>query len=97
MKPVRTYPPFDPVYTISVDKSDVEDTYKYSLWGTVSSVNTSGKAIFVLGSDGNGYVFNLNSYGLSITGAVSKDFSQGGIAAFKGAKVLASWQIKLDT
>jgi len=92
IKPVRTYPPFDPIYTISVDRSDVKGTYKYSLWGTVSLVDTNNKTIYVLGSDGREYVFTLNSYGFSFTGSVSKDFGQEGIAAFKGAKVLLSWQ-----
>ena len=92
IKPARTYPPFDPVYTISVDKSSVAGAYRYSLWGTVSSMDTGNKAIYILGSDGKEYVFALSSYGLSFTGAASKDFGQEGIAAFKGAKVLASWQ-----
>lgn len=92
MKPVRTYPPFDPIYTISVDKSDVKDTYKYSLWGTVSQVDMGNKAIYVLGGDGREYAFALNNYGFSFTGSVSKDFDQGGIATFEGAKVLLSWQ-----
>ena len=90
-KPVRTYPPFEPIYTISVDKSDVPDAYTYSLWGTVSRVDTGGKTIYILGSDGNEYVFALTIYGLSFTGTAGKDFDQEGMAAFKGAKVLASW------
>ena len=90
-KPVRVYPPFDPVYTISVDRSSVAGAYRYSLWGTVSSADTANKAIHILGSDGKEYIFALSSYGISITGPVSKDFGQEGIAAFKGAKVLAKY------
>lgn len=91
-KPFRIYPPFNPVYTISVDKSDVKGTYKYSLWGTVSSVDTNNKAIYILGSDGKEYVFALSSYGFIFIGPVSKDFGLVGITTFKGAKILAEWQ-----
>jgi len=90
--PVRAYPPFDPIYTISVDKSDVAGVYRYSLWGKVSSVDLGNKAIYILGSDGNEYAFSLSSYGLSFSGPAGADFGQEGMDIFKGAKVLASWQ-----
>ena len=91
-KPVRAYPPFDPVYTISVDKADVAGAYIYSLWGTVSGVGTNSKAVYILGSDGKEYIFTLNSYGFTFTGPASKDFGLVGITAFNGAKILAVWQ-----
>ena len=92
LKPTRVYPLFDPVYTISVDKADVAGAYTYSLWGVVSRVDAGNKTIYILGSDGREYIFVSNNYSFNFTGPANKDFSQMGIAAFKGAKVLAKWQ-----
>ena len=55
-------------------------------------MDAGNKAIYILGSDGREYIFISNNYAFNFTGPVSKDFGQDGIAAFKGAKVLAVWQ-----